>query len=418
MNDLTLETLTTSNAASTRSRLIRRWREGLLALVVTAFLSATAWAQDSRWDLSADVGFELRQFSHSPAVAAQRDDAPASLALTMEADWYGENSRVRISPFLRLDSVDAERSHFDLREAYWAYEGEGWELLAGVNKVFWGVTESLHLVDVINQTDLVEDLDQEQKLGQPMVKLSLDRDWGLLELFVLPGFRERSFPGIDGRLRTALAVDTDAASYESAAEERHTDVAVRWSHYFGDVDIGVHAFHGTGREPKLLPTGEGTLLPFYHEITQLGVDLQYTSGAWLWKLEALARDGLSDRFAATVAGFEYTLFGINDGSSDLGLLLEYMHDDREASEPVTAFDDDLFLATRWALNDTEDTSLLAGVVLDNNSSEWFFNLEAERRLGDNWFAELRLRLFDGDRKAQLNAFDQEDYFEFSITRYF
>ena len=44
-------------------------------------------------------------------------------------------------------------------------------LLVGAAKVFWGTAESRHLVDIINQTDAVEDIDEEDKLGQPMVKV-------------------------------------------------------------------------------------------------------------------------------------------------------------------------------------------------------------------------------------------------------
>ena len=35
-----------------------------------------------------------------------------------------------------------------------------------------------------NQTDGVEDIDSEDKLGQPMVNLTLERDWGALDLYV------------------------------------------------------------------------------------------------------------------------------------------------------------------------------------------------------------------------------------------
>ena len=53
----------------------------------------------------------------------------------------------------------------------------------GIDKVFWGVIESRHLVDYINQTDGVEDVDGEDKLGQPMINLGLQRDWGDLIFF-------------------------------------------------------------------------------------------------------------------------------------------------------------------------------------------------------------------------------------------
>ena len=58
---------------------------------------------------------------------------------------------------------------------------DGAELRAGIGRVFWGVTESYHLVDVINQTDLVENVDRKDKLGQPLVNFTLVRDWGALE---------------------------------------------------------------------------------------------------------------------------------------------------------------------------------------------------------------------------------------------
>ena len=76
-----------------------------------------------------------------------------------------------------------------------------WELRLGIGKVFWGVTESRHLVDTINQSDGVEDIDGEAKLAQPMATLSWIRDWGVVELLVLPYFRERTFAGVEGRPR-------------------------------------------------------------------------------------------------------------------------------------------------------------------------------------------------------------------------
>ena len=197
--------------------------------------------------------------------------------------------RVSIVGFARGDLQDSQRSHADLREAFWGIDGEIWDLTVGVGKVFWGVTESRHLVDVINQTDLVEDIDQEDKLGQPMINFNFQQDYGRFEFYVLPWFRERTFPGPNGRFRPPLPVDTDNPIYESSAEDRHVDVAFRYSHFVGDLDIGVHVFDGTSREPRFMVAPEADrLLPVYDQMTQYGVDLQYTRDAWLWKLEAIS----------------------------------------------------------------------------------------------------------------------------------
>ena len=180
-------------------------------------------------------------------------------------------------------------------------------------------------------------------------------------------------------VRLYLSIPTSAL-YESSSEESHVDLALRYSHYIGDIDIGLHAFKGTSREPRFVPVADGqSLLPVYDQIYQFGVDVQYTTDAWLWKLEAIARDGYSDTFAAAVGGFEYSFYQVSDSSADIGLLLEYQYDGRDEFEPVTINDNDVFVAARLAFNDIQDTAVLAGFSYDTDTGETFVNIEAERR---------------------------------------
>ncbi len=262
---------------------------GLSALVLTV---TPAVAED--WEASGSAEVELRWFLDDPAHPEQFGGLQPSLILNPELEYRSQEGRhqLGLEAFFRLDGEDDERTNVDLREAYWRYIGDGWELLAGVNKVFWGVTESRHLVNIVNQTDTVEDIDEEDKLGQPMLNVALQRGWGRLEGYALLGFRERTFPGREGRLRTPLPVDTEPARYESGAEDRRVDLALRYAHFIGDWDIGASYFYGTSREPRLLPASDGRhLVPLYEVIQQLSVDLQYTRGAWLWKLEGIVREG-------------------------------------------------------------------------------------------------------------------------------
>ena len=229
----------------------------------------------------------------------------------------------------------------------------------GVRKVFWGVTEILHLVDIINQTDLVENIDAEDKLGQPMVNLSLARDWGTLDFFLLPWFRERTFPGNRGRLRAPIVVDTDRTVYESSMEENHIDGAIRYSHSVGAWDIGVAHFIGTGREPTLLPgldaAGKPILIPLYEQIQQTSLDLLYASDSWLWKMEALYRIGQAPGdFFAWTGGFEYTVSGAFGTGMDLGLLVEAMYDGR-GKRATTIFENDIAVGARLGVNDIDGT---------------------------------------------------------------
>jgi hypothetical protein len=395
-------------------------------------------AQAGEWDITGFVGIESRVFWQDARFEDQSDDLNVSAAFQPEAYWESEDSKKRFSfvGFARADSHDSQRTHVDIREANWSFEARDWDFNLGISKVFWGVTESRHLVDVINQTDLIEDIDQEDKLGQPMVNFNLQRqedklgqpmvnfnlqrDFGRFEFYVLPWFRERTFAGSDGRLRPPLPIDTDNPIYESDDEQSHVDFAVRYSHYFGDVDIGIYLFDGTSREPRFLIAPEGDrLLPYYEQMTQAGVELQYTHDAWLWKLEAITRNTTDDDFQAVVAGFEYSFYGIRDSSADLGILLEYMYDGRSTDAPPVSSDNDLFAGARFALNDAQDTSVLAGLAVDLDTNEFFFNVEAERRFGDSLLAELRIRAFGNAKVGDASySVENDDYIQLRLSWYY
>lgn len=346
--------------------------------------------------LSGGVAVEVRWFPDPPAWPGQRSEAQVSVVVEpdIRARSDDRTHQFRLVPFLRVDSLDDRRTHADLRQAYWRYAAEDWQVLTGIHRVFWGVAESRHLVDIINQTDGVEDIDEEDKLGQPMVLWSRQVDWGELQLFLLPLFRERTFPGSSGRLRIDPPV-SKRAEYESGAEDHRLDAAIRYAHSVGPWDIGASYFYGTSREPLLLPSPDGAAwVPRYEVIHQSGFDLQHTHNAWLWKMEAILREGHGDPFVAAVAGLEVSWYQLAASRMDLGLLLEYAYDGRDPTRaPPTLFDDDVFFGGRLSLNDTQTTEVLAGAVFDRHTSATLGVIEATRRLGDTWSLALDARFF-------------------------
>ena len=381
------------------------------------------YAGAAEFSLPGFTAVEGRFFTGSPAFKDQKNEAQLSYVLEPKFRYQSENRmhQLSLTPFLRIDSIDDERTHFDLRDGYWRFTHTNWEFLLGVDKVFWGVAESRHLVDMVNQTDGVEDVDEEDKLGQPMVLLRTQRDWGELQLFLMPYFRERTFADDAGRVRPPLPIDEDDAEYESSAEAWHQDVAIRYSHYIGDWDMGVYYFYGTSRVPLLIPNDRGDeLIPLYQLIHQWGADIQYTHEACLWKFEGILREGQGDFFGAMVGGFEYTLFQVAESSADLGLLFEVHLDDRDEDEaPPTTFDNDVFLGSRLALNDTQDTQVLLGSIIDSEDASTFIFAEAERRVGESWVVELEGRFFVNiDNQDPASAFEQDDFIQVSVQRHF
>ena len=358
-------------------------------------------AESSPWiafhELSGTFGVESRWYPKSAAYLGQRSHASGFVATPKLLLEDAAGRSFTLAPFLRYDAGDSERTHFDLRQAYLLLYGDiginQWELRLGVDRVFWGVTESQNLVDIINQIDLIEHPNEKVRLGQPMAHLTYSGDWGALELFGMTYHRGRTYSGRRGRLRLPIVMDDDYATYESGAGKWHWDVAARYSNSFGPLDLGLSAFEGTSREPyPRLAFNDGgipILAPHYVQIRQLGLDAQLIAGSWLFKLETIHRAGglnilgAEEDFAAFVFGTEYSLYSVFGTAIDVGLLTEWNYDDRR-SRSTNRFQNDLFFGTRIGFNDVEDTEIIGGVLTDLDHSSHFVAVEFNRRLLERW----------------------------------
>ena len=371
-------------------------------------------------DLEFEIEAEYRYFLDEARFPDQLDHYP-SLAIIPEysLEWNKGYESINFTGFFRLDRDD-ERTHWDLRELYYQKAKGNWELSVGLKKIYWGVAESNHLVDIINQTDAVETFDGEEKLGQPMVQFSyITNKLGTFDFFYLPYHRKRTFPGRKGRLRFGTVIDKDDLGYESGAEEWRQDFAVRWKHYFGIFDVGLSHFYGTGREPLFVFDGQGNVNAFYPVINQTGLDLQITHNAFLWKVESIYRNADAQDFMALVAGLEYTFSNIDGNGLDIGLLGEYLYDERDELS-LNALQNDIFFGSRIAFNDVQDTSILIGGITDLESSSKIFSVEASRRFGSNWRAEVEARIFKDieDSELILSNFREDSFLRFTLSRFF
>lgn len=379
-------------------------------------------------ELEAELGLEWRGFS-DPGLYGQ-DQSRFSLRGELGYEGGAVDGDYEILLFGRYDDKDKERSHFDLREASWGYVGDQWSLKVGVSKEFWGVTESLHLVDVINQTDGVEAVDNEDKLGQPMLKLASEKEWGTVSVFWLPYFRELSFPGLDGRLALPFEVRGDDAQFESGAKNSHQDVALRYSHYIDELEFAISHFSGTGRDPLLVFNNnpfDPAFIPFYEQVDQTSLEAQYIYDSWLLKLETLTNKGIGERYAAAVGGFEYTQVGIFDSFADLGWIVEYLFDERKDDVSVL-FEHDVFVGWRYAFNDADSSEILFGGIFDTNTDERIYSLEASQRINSGLKLFVEAWMFEGlpkltpnsalDSNKKTQFLQTEDFIQIELVKYF
>ena len=384
--------------------------------------------EDSDWlfEQWGTISFENRLFLENSADPRQENN---NLSLTAQPTLYWEavdGSSFTFAPFLRFDGTDKERTHWDIREAYYLTFGSfgetDWELRLGIDQVFWGTAESNNPVNIINQTDLVEHPDGKSKLGQPMVHGTLVGGWGILDVFVLPYHRPRTFPGAKGRLRTLIPVATskNQITYTASSGRSNIDLAARYSNSLGVLDFGVSVFDGTSREPQLELNETGMLVQHYDLVKQVGLDVQLTFDALLGKAEIVHRKETDINNQKTshnvlVVGGEYTIYGVFESDADLTLFAELNRDSR--GKNASLLQNDLFLATRVSFNDFLNTDLTVALIDDLDFDTRTLNLEFNRLLTDT--VSLKLEAFKFLQTDELdeisNHISKDDFIGFNLS---
>ncbi len=345
----------------------------------SAFAVFEPLLENGEWN--AQTGAEYRYFK-DPGEYGQEQNA---LALRLSAEyftsWNDSQDLLTFTPYLLLDQQDEERTHFDIRELLWVHVGDDWELRTGITRVFWGRTEFNHLVDTVNQLDMVDG--DEEKLGQPMINLSVVDDWGIFDFYLLLGFRERTFPGVDGRLRSPLPIDTDNAVYSEDTGPEDIDFAVRWQRPLNDyVEAAFSIFSGVDREPWYswnFSLKDPMLIPHYQHKDQFGLELEYIYEGWAVKFEGIASRTSRETYQAAALGVEYGFYGIFGTDIDLTFITEYMFDSRDDSTPGF-LEHDVGIGGQFGFNDEFGTAIETGFLWDPDTEEKIFSIQFERRI--------------------------------------
>ena len=387
----------------------------VVLVILFVFINSAVFAKAERYG---EVSFENRFFLEEGLFGQDKNHS----SFTLSPEFYFESEDQKTSftfkPKIRRDSTDDERNLFDIQDLSLVSVKDSYETRIGIRRDFWGVTETVHRVDIINQTDQVESFDGEDKLGQPMINLSVEREWGILDLYALLGFRERTFAGEKGRLRLPFTINTDSALYESGAENLRTDFAIRWSQSYRNVELALSHFSGTSREPEFktgLTDNINFRIPSYEIIDQTGLEVLYIVGELAFKLEAISRSGQGDRFSAATTGFEYTQVGVMGSRLDLGWLMEFNHDDRYEDSPLA-------LGTRLTFNDLFDSQILSGVIWNEETGETNVFVEASRRVSNCCRLSFESVYFNGGNNSNsvqkiFEYLKQDDFARFEFIYY-
>ncbi len=367
------------------------------------------------------VAADGRAFVQTPKYAGQAFGDAVSLVAEPEFKLKSESAAhtATLRPFYRLDPVDERRSHADLHDASYKLSVDAVELAAGVGTFSWGVLESHRPTDVLNQIDFVETPTGTVKRGQPFASVSWSSDKVTLRAYGLPYFRDRTFPGLRGRLRFPAVVDVDAPEFDSRFGRWHPSGAARVTFDLGAADLGLGLFTGLSREPRFVAElTTGNVAPRYEPMHQGSADFQWAVGAFVFKAESLARVWRPGSvFFAGGGGLDFTP-GPFIAGTQLTLAAEFLYDTRPVEAAPTFFEHDAFGGLRLSFEDEASTEVTGGAFVDVLDGTTFGHLESSRRFGEHWRLKVDANAYFASSRKLEGGFARDHFGRLELAYHF
>jgi hypothetical protein len=415
--------------------------------------------EPSTWDSRGEIAIETRGFLDDEIMETQ-DYNIGTLARLEVQHTYGKLSE-RVRLFTRLDVNDELRTTFIVEEAWVQYKSGNLRLRLGVDIVNWTATEAFHPVDIINARNLDGDLENFEKVGEPMaqLQLSLFSDTSV-EVLLMPAYMKPRLPS--SRTRQSLVPRglsfNDRILVDRSGKLTDDDfgpqAALRLRTQLGGADVSVHFVEHMDRSQPafLFDPAINAVRPVFMTVRHLGGTYQHPIDALLVKIEAAyrwfevpspetIRDAgyvtLNDDFghrdhAAVAVGLEYGIVHESGPESTLIVEGQVVSGRNDATRvQLNSFQQDILLGYRLALSDENSTELLVTGIADiSGRGELMLSATYGQRIGDVWGLKIGARLFFAKEPnvdpmtgapgipTGIQALRDADLIRIHLTRYF
>jgi len=312
--------------------------------------------------------------------------------------------------FGSIDQNDNDRSYADVRQALASYSSGAFTFSGGINTFFWGVSETINLLNTANQSDIKESIDSKVKLGQSFVSASYEFESSLISLFYFPKFVEVQYPV---RPMTPFPISASSKFEEGAGEG---DYALRWQHIFGWGEGVLGYFYGTRRDPLFIfQPANLSLLPYYIKTQYLSVEGVIFMGDALLKLENKLGKEQNNQFYAHTIGIEYTIYPDFFKVRSVAGIFEIMYDDRDQFAE-TIGQNDVFVGFKAEIGEFNEFNLRAVFGRDLDFSSNYVDLAFEYRISDYLIFKAKVVQFINvdSEDSRLALIREEDFLQGSF----
>ncbi|WP_010138884.1 hypothetical protein [Oceanicola sp. S124] len=161
------------------------------------------------------------------------------------------------------------------------------------------------------------------------------------------------------------------------------------------------------------------VVPYYQKVEQFGLSGVYAINDLQLRFEASHHETSSGDYLSAVVGGDYTFNNFFAGKGDLTVAVEYLYDDRSPVQPLTVFENDVFLGLNYRFNNTNATELKMGVFHDIDSQARLYTLGLSTRLTDATSIQMNATHVDTNGFNDPLAFiDNDSFLELKFTSYF
>ena len=399
----------------------------------------------ARWSSQGEVALETRGFLDDDN--SNTVDGGLGMMGRVQIDHRSKPFKERLRLYGRLDRQDPERTLMVVEEAWVQWRFKPFKLKVGYDLLNWTATEAFHPADIFNSRNLDSDLQNYEKVGEPMVALSAKTSLGSITLYHMPTFTQPILPSPSSRLSFSPGqqLEMKRLNAEGILTDRWftPQFGLRWRYAFDNADLSLHGIHHQDRSQPLVALVDQAPTALFQTVTQVGGTYQHVIDAFILKVEAAwrlfhapnlgdqdivfldGRGGQPDH-GRIALGLEYGL--AHEAGSESTLILEgqaLVGTTREVASKLDTFQGDALIGYRFALNDKDSTSLLVSAIADlEYFDEFIGSVSCERRFGETWVAKASVRWIQTETITNpldakpLQRLRESDYVSLQLIRHF
>lgn len=324
---------------------------------------------------------------------------------------------------------DNKRSYIRLNELYYQKDFENDKILFGKSIRFWGALEASNITDVFNQQELRSKPSKTDKKGAYNIEYTHYYDDS--EISIIVKIHEENNDMASSSYYYNNLPLKYSKKLKSKINKNRASIYLKYTGSLSeDIYLDYSFIYLNGFDSQRYLSIENNT--FSQNIYLVNKFINYytlVSDSTLYKLEFVYTDILNDKkisnYIHAALGLEHSLEAF-DNSSELSLLAEYYYFKNLENNKLgdknlgKVFQNDLFLALRYKLNDFRDSTFLLGALIDSEYKEQSYSLEYESSLIDSLKLKINIDYINASKKQKTvySSFSNSKTISFNLSYHF